>query len=121
MKVLITDDSKAMRMIVMRHVRQAGFDDAEFVEAANGLEGLEAVRNDEPDLILCDWNMPEMDGHSFLKALRSEGFDTPFGFVTSESTPDMVALARGSGAMFLIAKPFTVDIFRDTLAAAGVA
>jgi two-component system chemotaxis response regulator CheY len=120
MKILVTDDSKAMRMIVMRHVRQAGFDDAEFCEASNGLEGLIQVRQESPDLILCDWNMPEMDGHAFLKALRSEGFDTPFGFVTSESTPDMVALARGSGAMFLIAKPFTVEVFRDTLSAAGV-
>lgn len=120
MKILVTDDSKAMRMIIMRHVRQAGFEDAEFVEAANGLEALEVNRQESPDLILCDWNMPEMDGHAFLRALRSEGYDVPFGFVTSESTPDMVALARDAGAMFLIAKPFTVDVFRDTLLAAGV-
>lgn len=121
MKILIADDSKAMRMIIMRHIRQAGFDDAEFAEAVNGQEGLDLAKANAYDLILSDWNMPEMDGHQFLLALRSADVTTPFGFVTSESTPDMVKLARSSGAMFLIAKPFTVDNFRETLTAAGVA
>lgn len=61
MEILITDDSKAMRMIVMRHLRQAGFDDAVFYEAGNGVEGLEMVESHDLDLILSDWNMPEMD------------------------------------------------------------
>lgn len=121
MEILITDDSKAMRMIVMRHMRQAGFEDAEFYEASNGLEGLEVAKSQDLDLILSDWNMPDMDGYDFLIRLRSDGYEVPFGFVTSENTPDMMAKARSAGAMFLIGKPFTVDIFRETLRAAGVA
>ena len=121
MKILIVDDSKAMRMIVLRHLRQAGYGDADFVEASNGLEGLAQVKAEGPDLILSDWNMPEMNGLEFLRKLRSDGDDTPFGFVTSEGTPDMQILARDSGAIFVIAKPFTVETFRETLEAAGVA
>ena len=120
MKILIVDDSKAMRMIIMRHLRQAGYGEADFFEAADGIQGLAQAAAEEPQLVLSDWNMPEMNGLEFLRELRKTGSDVPFGFVTSESTPDMHLLARDSGAMFLIAKPFTVDTFRETLDAAGV-
>ena len=115
MKVLIVDDSKAMRMIVTRTLRQAGFGDHEFVEAENGREGLEAVKAHAPDLVLCDWNMPEMNGIDFLQALRAGGDTTRFGFVTSESTDAMRETAAAAGAMFLIAKPFTADTFAEAL------
>ena len=115
MKVLIVDDSKAMRMIVTRTLRQAGFGDHEFLEAENGREGLEAVAAQAPDLVLSDWNMPEMNGIDFLQALRASGDTTRFGFVTSESTDAMRALAAESGALFLIAKPFTPDTFAEAL------
>ena len=117
MKILIVDDSKAMRMIVMRHLRQAGYGEADLREAGNGAEGLAAVKADLPDLVLSDWNMPEMSGYDFLCALKAEGISVPFGFVTSESTPEMRAQASGAGAQFLIAKPFTVEAFQDALAA----
>ena len=70
MKILIVDDSKAMRMIVMRHLRQAGFGNHALEEASNGVEALTAATNAPPDLILCDWNMPEMNGLEFLKKFR---------------------------------------------------
>ena len=85
-KILIVDDSKAMRMIVSRVLRQAGYGNAEFVEASNGAEGLAAARAGGVDLILSDWNMPEMNGIEFLQALRAGGSTARFGFVTSEST-----------------------------------
>ena len=116
MKVLIVDDSKAMRMIVTRTLRQAGFGDHDFVEAENGREGLDAVKAHSPDLVLSDWNMPEVNGIEFLQALRASGDSTRFGFVTSESTDAMRALAAESGALFLIAKPFTADTFAEALA-----
>ena len=115
MKVLITDDSKAMRMIVKRTLRQAGYD-FEVVEATDGAEGLEAVKTHSPDLVLSDWNMPNMSGLEFLQALKAEDIDVKFGFVTSEGTAEMRELASTNGALFLISKPFTKENFQDALA-----
>ncbi|MCZ7527729.1 MAG: response regulator [Acidimicrobiia bacterium] len=116
MKILVVDDSKAMRMIVKRNVGQA-FPDTEFVEAENGAQALEVIHTQgEPDLVLCDWNMPEMNGIELLKALRAEGSQVPFGFVTSESQPQMREQAIAEGALFLLAKPFTPDSFQELLA-----
>ncbi len=115
MQILVVDDSKAMRSIVMRAVRQAGFDAASFVEAANGADALKAIREAPPALVLADWNMPEMSGIELLKALRAEGNPIKFGFVTSESDPTMRDLAFQSGASFMITKPFTPDALRAVL------
>jgi two-component system chemotaxis response regulator CheY len=112
MRILIVDDSKAMRMIVQRALRQAGYGDHTLKEASNGQEALEAIRKNKPDMVLSDWNMPVLNGIDLLKALRAEGNAVKFGFVTSEGTPEMRQLARESGAAFLIAKPFTADTFK---------
>jgi len=117
MKILVVDDSRAMRRIVQRTIRQAGFDGHDITEAENGLMALEAVKNDPPDLILSDWHMPEMNGIDFLRALNAEGIEIPFGFVTSESTDDMLEQAAGAGAKFLLAKPFTPEDMKQALGA----
>lgn len=117
MKILIVDDSKAMRMIVKRTLKQAGFGDAAMCEATNGREGLDAVKAEAPDLVLCDWNMPEMNGIEFLRALRAEGDETKFGFVTSEGTAEMRQQAQDAGALFLISKPFTPNDFAEQIGA----
>jgi two-component system, chemotaxis family, chemotaxis protein CheY len=119
MKILVVDDSKAMRMIVIRNLRQAGLGDATIVEAENGAQGVAQVKAENPDLILSDWNMPEMNGIDFLKAIRADGIETRFGFVTSESTPAMRELASSAGAAFLLAKPFNADDFAVHLADAA--
>ena len=115
MKFLVVDDSKTMRMIVKRTLRQAGYGDHDVVEAVNGKDALDKVAAEHPDLILCDWNMPEMNGLEFLQALKSDGDTTKFGFVTSEGTPEMVQTATDNGALFLISKPFTADTFKEKL------
>jgi two-component system, chemotaxis family, chemotaxis protein CheY len=115
MKILIVDDSKAMRMIVRRTLCQAGFEAHDVEEAANGREGLSKVEGYQPDLVLSDWNMPELDGIDFLRHLRARGNQVQFGFVTSESTEEMKALASSNGAEFLIAKPFDGDTFKQVL------
>lgn len=115
MKVLIVDDSKAMRMVVMRTLRQAGFASAEIAEAGNGAEALTAIRAETPDLVLCDWNMPEMNGIDLLATLKSEGRKVRFGFVTSEGGESMRERARQEGAMFFIVKPFTPETFQKAL------
>lgn len=115
MKILIADDSRVMRSIVIRTLRQAGYGDAEVVQAADGQEALGLIRDEDPDLVLCDWNMPGLTGLELLTQLRGSGDARPFGFVTAQQSPQMRSTAMSSGAQFLIAKPFTPDDFRDAL------
>jgi two-component system chemotaxis response regulator CheY len=115
MKILIADDSRVMRQIVVRTLRQAGYGDHDLTEAADGRQAYDAVRGDDFGLVLSDWNMPEMNGIDFLRATRAAGLDVPFGFITTEGTPEMRQTAEAAGAQFLIAKPFTADTFRDVL------
>jgi two-component system, chemotaxis family, chemotaxis protein CheY len=116
MQIMVVDDSKAMRSIVMRAVRQAGYDAVTFLEAPNGAEALKVIRVTPPDLVLADWNMPEMSGIELLKTLRAEGNLIRVGFVTSESDPAMRDMAFQSGALFMITKPFTPDSLKAVLA-----
>jgi two-component system chemotaxis response regulator CheY len=115
MKILVADDSRVMRQIVVRTLRQAGYGNADVVEAENGADALAKVASEQPDLVLSDWNMPEMTGIDFLRALRAGGDNRPFGFVTSEGSPAMRDQATQAGAQFLIAKPFTPEMFSETL------
>lgn len=114
-KILLVDDSKTIRMLIKRNLRQAGFEQAEILEAEDGAQGLAAARAENPDLILSDWNMPEMSGMEFLQALRAEGNTTTFGFITSETTPTYKEQALAAGASFLLSKPFNADSFADAL------
>ena len=114
-KILIADDSRVMRQIVTRTLRQAGYDGHDLVEAADGRQAYDSVVSEKPDLVLSDWNMPEMTGVEVLRALRSAGVQVPFGFVTSEGSDEMRKAAEAAGALFLITKPFTADTFRDAL------
>jgi two-component system chemotaxis response regulator CheY len=115
MRVLVADDSMVMRRIVVRTLRQAGIDCEEIIEAADGRQAYETTLSQTPDLVLSDWNMPEMTGIESLRAIRAAGSDVTFGFVTSEGSEEMRAEAAAAGAAFLIAKPFTADTFRDVL------
>lgn len=115
MSILVVDDSSVMRKIVIRSIRQAGYGDHEIEQAEDGAEGLQMARSFKPDLILSDWNMPNMNGLEFVEALRAEGMTAPFGFVTSESTPEQKAQGMAAGASFLLSKPFTADDLADHL------
>ncbi len=114
-KALVVDDSRVMRQIVIRTLRQAGYDWVDVVQAENGREGFEAVRAENPDIVLSDWNMPEASGYEMLQNLRGSGLDVPFGFVTSEGSEEMREKAAAAGALFLIAKPFTPEAFAEAL------
>lgn len=114
MKVVVADDSRVMRQIVIRTLRQAGYD-WDITEASDGAESLQLATDLEPDLVLSDWNMPEMTGIEMLRAMRARGVDIPLGFVTSEGSAEMREQADAAGALFLIAKPFTADTFRETI------
>jgi two-component system, chemotaxis family, chemotaxis protein CheY len=113
--ILIVDDSKAMRLIVRRTLRQAGFGDFEVQEATNGVEALDCIGKGAPALVISDWNMPEMSGIELLRELNARKVSVRFGFVTTEGTADMRAMADEAGALFLIAKPFTPEQFESAL------
>jgi two-component system, chemotaxis family, chemotaxis protein CheY len=113
MKILIADDSRVMRQIVTRTLRQAGFGDHDLVEAADGRQAFDLVGSEQPDLVISDWNMPEMTGVEVLRALRAGGNEVKFGFVTSECTPEMQQAAEAAGALFFIIKPFTAERFDE--------
>ena len=116
MKILVADDSRVMRQIVIRTLRQAGYTGHEILEAENGREAVDLVHREGPDLVLSDWNMPEMSGIDALSSLRGSGCNVPFGFVTSEGSDGMRERAALAGAAFLIAKPFTPEAFQEALA-----
>lgn len=115
MNILVVDDSKAMRMIVRRTLRQIGYGNESVMEAASGIEALEMMKGAIPDLLLCDWNMPGMSGIELLRNIRATTLGTRFIFVTTECTSEMRLEAADAGADFLISKPFTAEHFQKAL------
>ena len=107
MKILVVDDSKAMRSLIRRTLRGARYDQAHIVEAENGREALDSIRQSPPDLVLANFNMPEMTGLELLEKLHEDGLDIDFGFITSDESEQNVERARRAGARFVIGKPFT--------------
>lgn len=115
LKLLVVDDSRAMRSIIRRVLRQAGYGQHEVVEAADGHEAVQVIKNERPHLILADWNMPVMNGLDLLKVVRKAKLEIPFGFVTTEGTTEMRDVARASGADFFVSKPFVKRDFQNAL------
>jgi len=115
MHILVVDDSKAMRMIVRRTLRLAGFR-VEITEAPDAEQALQMLKNQQIDLVLCDWNMPGTTGLELMEKIRSAGNKVKFGFVTTECSVEMRTAASNAGALFMITKPFTADTFQKTLA-----
>jgi len=115
-KALIVDDSVMMRKVVERALRQAGLDLTDVIQANNGLEALEALREAATagsgfDLIFSDINMPMMDGLEFIEQRKLEGLapGVPVVMITTEGSAPMVMRALAAGAKGYICKPFTTD------------
>jgi two-component system chemotaxis response regulator CheY len=114
-RVLIVDDSSVMRKIVERSLRQAGIDLAKVLEAGNGAEALSVLAENQVDLILCDINMPVMDGLEFIKQLPgvANAKDVPVVMITTEGSESHVVQALSCGARGYIRKPFTSDQVKE--------
>ena len=114
-RVLIVDDSSVMRKIVERSIRQAGIDLAEVREAGNGAEALGALKEGGADLVLCDINMPVMDGIEFLKQLQTveNAKGVPVVMITTEGSESHVVQALSIGAKGYIRKPFTPEQVKE--------
>lgn len=115
MNVLVVDDSAAMRMVVIRTLRQAGLSGHNFAQAPDGEAALDSIKKATPDLVLCDWNMPNMTGIQMLQALRAEGDTVKVAFVTSESSAVIRQEADAAGASFFLSKPINPEQLAEAM------
>ncbi|WP_010582845.1 response regulator [Schlesneria paludicola] len=120
MNALIVDDSRAMRRILRQIVEPLGF---QISESGNGIEGLKSL-TDRPDteLVLVDWNMPEMNGFEFVKAVRANpAYERiKLVMVTTETEPSKMARALIAGVDEFLMKPFTPEMLLEKLQLIGV-
>jgi two-component system chemotaxis response regulator CheY len=120
-KALVVDDSKAIRMILGRTLRELGY---EVREAANGKDALAVMETEKNtvSLVLADWNMPEMNGLELLKRLRQEPAlaSLVVVMVTTETELEHMSSALEAGANEYVMKPFTKDILVQKLELAGI-
>lgn len=115
MKILVVDDFSTMRKVIRNLLKQSGFSNV--VEAEDGVAGLRVLESQPVDFIISDWNMPNMTGLEFLKAVRahSELSDLPFLMVTAEALKDNIVLAVKAGVSNYIVKPFTADVLNQKI------
>ncbi|MCD8553912.1 MULTISPECIES: response regulator [Seleniivibrio] len=111
--IITVDDSSTMRRIIKNTLTKLGFTNV--LEAGNGVEGLDVLAKNEVDLIITDWNMPEMDGLTFVKTLRAkdEYKETPILMVTTEAAKEDILTALRSGVNNYVVKPFTPDTLQE--------
>jgi two-component system chemotaxis response regulator CheY len=116
---LVVDDSRTVRRAARRMLEAQGF---EVTEAEDGQQALLACRSALPDLVLLDWNMPVMDGPTFLRAARAEfGPERPVVVLcTTEAALERIVEALEAGAQEYVMKPFDEAIIRDKLAQVGL-
>jgi len=121
-KILVVDDSRTIRTIIRRILLELGY---EVCEAGNGIEALQVIEAERAsvELVLADWNMPEMNGFDLLKQLRQDpGLSSlKVVMVTTETEIENMAAALEAGADEYVMKPFTKDILTEKLALVGFA
>jgi two-component system chemotaxis response regulator CheY len=120
MKALVVDDSRSMRAILSKQLRELGF---QVVEAPGGVEALRALNEEGPfHLVLLDWNMPDMDGREVLAVMRSEAAyqEVRVMMVTTESEMSQVSVALEAGANEYLMKPFDRDSLLEKLILLGL-
>ena len=120
MHALVVDDFQTIRLILRKYLGKIGFN---VVEAADGVEGIARLREmSQTDLVLVDWNMPNMSGVDFVRAVRAiRQYDSlPLVMVTTNTELDQIASALEAGANEYIMKPFTQDVIRGKLELLGL-
>jgi len=115
--LMIVDDSATMRKIIMRTVRMSGLEFERPEEAGSGVEALEKLKTGPVDVVLCDINMPEMNGTEMVKQARQlpTCASTKIIMVSTESAEDLIKQVMADGADGYITKPFTPEKFQEKL------
>lgn len=114
-KILVVDDFSTMRKVIKNLLKQAGFKN--MAEAEDGVAALKVLKSQPVDFIISDWNMPNMTGLEFLKAVRadSELSGLPFLMVTAEALKDNIVLAVKAGVSNYVVKPFTAEVLNQKI------
>lgn len=115
MKILVVDDFPTMRRIIRNLLKDLGFENVD--EAEDGAQALEKLRNSNFDLVVSDWNMPNMDGLVMLKTIRQdpELSKLPVLMVTAEAKKENIIAAAKAGANGYVVKPFTAATLEEKL------
>jgi two-component system chemotaxis response regulator CheY len=115
MKILVVDDSLTMRRIIVNSLNRLGFKDV--VEADNGRRAFDTVTKGGIDLILTDWNMPEMSGLEFVQLVRKDEAykNLPILMITTNSGKEEVVDALKAGVNNYIVKPFTPETLKEKM------
>jgi two-component system chemotaxis response regulator CheY len=113
MKVMLVDDSRTIRNIQKNVLAQLGHTD--IMEAGDGVEALAQLEKDTPELILIDWNMPNMDGITLVRKIRETNKTIPLIMCTTEAQKDRVIEAIKAGVNNYVVKPFNVESLAEKI------
>jgi two-component system chemotaxis response regulator CheY len=115
--ILIVDDSFPMRAVIKKVIKASGFNIGELFEAGNGKQALQILNEQWLDLVLTDYNMPDMNGLELLKAMKRQDTltDIPVVIVTTEGSDQRVEEFLNQGAVAYIKKPFTPEQIKSHL------
>jgi two-component system chemotaxis response regulator CheY len=118
MRILVVDDSSTMRRIIINTLNKLGYKECH--EAANGKEGVERLAETQVDMVITDWNMPEMSGVEFIRAVRANDATKhlPVLMVTTNAAEDDIVEALRAGVNNYVVKPFTPDTIKEKIQAA---
>jgi two-component system chemotaxis response regulator CheY len=115
--ILIVDDSLPMRSVIKRTLTAAGYGKSELLEAANGQEALELMKNNWVDMVMTDYNMPVMNGLALIKAIKKDEIskEIPVVVISTEGNDAKIKAFMDCGAAGYVTKPFTAETIRDLI------
>lgn len=115
MKILYVDDSPTMRRIIQNSLNKIGYED--LIDAENGVDAMEKLEGTDVDLILTDWNMPEMNGEQLVQTLREDSRfkDKPILMITTRGMKEDVMTAVQIGVNGYVVKPFTPEVLKKKI------
>ena len=113
MKILIVDDSSTMRRIIINTLSRIGYTDV--IEGDNGKSGLDKLGQGGVEMIITDWNMPEMDGLEFVKTVRGQNAAIPILMVTTIAAKEDIVEALQAGVNNYVVKPFTPETLKEKI------